>query len=121
MSDGKIVRLVMRVDQENPSDAVEDFIQNIVENGLREWIYRVEDSETGDVFGYYDGYGNETDMEALLVDAETKATNAEATAEEIPSTMDIGDYVPDKELLALAQELNQGDLNSDNPEPTTAA
>lgn len=54
-----IVRLVMRTEAptDQPGLAVIDFVDQLTENGLRDWVFRVEDHETNEILGYFDGYG----------------------------------------------------------------
>ena len=65
-----ICRLVMRVqgDEDTPGEAATEFVRYLVEGGLITWIFRVEDPETADILGYFDGNGNEVDMDAILAE-----------------------------------------------------
>lgn len=59
-----IVRLVVKVDADDASDAVLEFVDVLIASGLRNWAYRVE-SLSGEVEGYFDGYGNPVDIDSL--------------------------------------------------------
>lgn len=100
-----IVRLVMKVDapKGEPDTAVGNFVDLLVANGLREWVFRVEDINTGDVLGYFDGYGDPVDV---------TAKPAEEPAEEPVNASETGetaDGAPesDEALEALAESLNE--------------
>lgn len=65
--DGYLVRLVMALDAAGPADAVDTFVEMIVENGLVNWIYRVEAGDSsGVILGYFNGHGEPVDVDALL-------------------------------------------------------
>lgn len=103
-----IVRLVMRVeaDDTDPAQAALKFVDLMVENGLRDWVYRVEDNSTGDIMGYYDGWGN-------VVDINSPVEVTEPPVEDVPLPSDPPEANPaevesDAELLALAESLNEG-------------
>jgi hypothetical protein len=125
-----IVRLVMRVEASphSPQDAVTNFVDLLVGNGLRDWVYRVEDIETGDVIGYYDGYGDEVEINTAeaapapqretptpgivapdSVEASASPGPASRPVEDVPlpTEQDPAEAQSDAELLALAESLNQ--------------
>lgn len=99
-----IVRLVMKVEApaDQPDTAVTNFVDLLVANGLREWVFRVEDIDTGEVQGYFDGYGDPVEIQPA---APTEAPSESAeTAEEQPA----GDQAEsDESLVALAESLNE--------------
>lgn len=99
-----MVRLVMRVDgtPDEPESAVINFIEMMVQNGLRDWVYRVEDDDSK-VLGYFDGYGDAVEMapgQPTTV-GETVANWTPAEADEPVSD--------DESLMALAESLNNED------------
>ena len=53
------VRWAFEIEADTPDEAVRLMIQQFVENGMINWLYRVDD-ETG-VVGYYNGHGDEYD------------------------------------------------------------
>lgn len=67
-----IVRLVMKVDAAVPEAAVTEFVDLLVANGLREWVYRVESVEDGEILGYFDGFGQPVDIHATTAEASTE-------------------------------------------------
>lgn len=95
-----IVRLVMKVDapKGEPDSAVAAFVDNLTANGLREWVFRVEDIDTGDVLGYYDGYGDPVDLSQAPAAPDAPAEAAAPAESEAQS---------DEALEALAESLNE--------------
>jgi hypothetical protein len=91
MPDTKIVQLAIKVAGDTGELAVSNFIDILVEKGLREWLYRVEDPETGELLGLYNGYGDAADIPSVV----------EQEGAPVLST--------DDELLRLAEELNETD------------
>lgn len=107
----KLVRLVMSASEEtSDEDAVLHFIETITARGLRGFAYRVEDAETGEVFGVYNGYGQPFELaDAAKALAMAGAAEVEPTADEDVAE---GESVEDKpvetddELLSLSEHLN---------------
>lgn len=64
-----LVRLLFRIPAKTPEEAVEKYVEQIVSHGLRNWSYRVEDEETGDMW-HLDGYGDEVQPRAVVLDEE---------------------------------------------------
>lgn len=88
-----IVRLVMKVDAEVPEAAATEFVDMLTANGLREWVYRVESIDDGEILGYFDGFGQPVDI----------------TAPSTPSVEDVpleSTSESDEGLIALAESLN---------------
>lgn len=114
----KVVRLVMNIDEEDPGDAVEAFVEAIISQGLRGWVYRVEELDDPDDFSFHDGYGLDVDIESLLASARADAESEETSNEdEAPSAKarksrkkvvdtPLPDGASDDELLELARDLN---------------
>lgn len=94
MADAKsryVVRLVMEVLAENPADATQEFVDKLVERGLRDWVYRVENSIDGEILGYFDGFGMPVDLSKMneTEDIMTpEALFAQATQEQQEAGMD---------------------------------
>lgn len=99
--DQYIVRLVMKVDapKNEPDSAVRAFVDNLVANGMREWVFRVEDIHTGEVLGYFDGFGDPVDISTPVPSPEEPAQ--EQAAEPEPAAGE-----SDEDLEALAESLN---------------
>jgi hypothetical protein len=108
-----LVRFSLTVPAGSPGDAVDSVIDLFTEKGLRDWVYRVDDPtaapNTDSLIGFFDGYGEPVDMEALL--AAGDATPA------IPDVADDADAeVSDTELIDLAESLNQSNEETERPE-----
>jgi hypothetical protein len=54
--DEHVVRILFQLPADNPKDAIDQFIEQIVEHGLRTWTYRVENLATAEIVNM-DGYG----------------------------------------------------------------
>lgn len=105
---------------ENAEEAVLDAVELMVAKGMREWIYRVDDSETAranggvnndSLVGYFDGWGDPVDHEAIIAQAEAEEAAAAAAGEAAPPgepEQAINDE-SDAGLLELAASLNEGD------------
>ena len=108
--DDYVVRLVMRVEANSPEHAVLTFIGHMVDNGLTNWIYRVEDPETHEPVGYFDGHGVEVniDEEAAAAVREEEAASEEAVQTPVQTESD-------EELHTLAESLNQGEQPATQP------
>lgn len=99
-----IVRLVMKVDAppKQPDTAVVNFVDLLTANGLRDWVFRVEDIESGQVLGYYDGYGDPVEIQPA------PEAPTEAPAAEVEQPTDTPDQPEsDESLVALAESLNE--------------
>lgn len=55
-----LVRLLFRIAAKDPREAVEKYIDQLVQFGLKNWSFRVEDEQTGDMW-HINGYGEELD------------------------------------------------------------
>lgn len=104
-----IVRLVMRVEAINIRDAVPAFLDTLIDKGMRHWVYRVEDPETNEVLGYFDGHGTPVELEALLEVGTTE--DAESADEDDASDADEAapEGESDEELLAVAEQATKGE------------
>lgn len=93
-----IVRLVMKVDgkPDEPVSGVLGFVELLTANGMRDWVFRVENADTGEILGYYDGWGDEVDMTAIPATPAPDVTPADPVQE--PES--------DESLVALAESLN---------------
>ena len=96
-----IVRLVMKVDapRGEPDTAVANFVDLLVANGLREWVFRVEDIDNGTVLGYFDGYGDPVDITQQQAPAPAEEAPEQAAEPEAAES--------DEALEALAESLNE--------------
>jgi hypothetical protein len=81
------VRLTLAVDATTPQEAVMGFIQRIVEHGLADWIYRVEQDGT---FTFLNAKGEVFDLAG--------------TVSELAATQGLGEA--EAPLLELAKQLN---------------
>lgn len=81
-----LVRYAFTVDAETPNDAVAGVVDLMVESGLINWAYRVDNPDTGEIIGFYDGRGDEIDMSEVMTDA-----HGEIDAAVEP---DDGEYLP---------------------------
>lgn len=99
-----LVRFSVKVTSDSPANAVDLVIDGFVEQGLRNWIWRVDDPAAPDgtdsIIGFYDGYGELVDIDKVL------AEDSEDSNEDEPKTTDAED---DSELLDLAKDLNSSD------------
>lgn len=96
-----IVRLVMKVDAQadQPWKAVSNFVDLLTSNGLRDWVYRVENIDSGEIVGYFDGYGEAVDIQTPV---ENEVTDVQLPAEQNPAEVQ-----DDAALMALADSLNE--------------
>lgn len=97
------VRLVIRVAADEPEKAVPTFITHLVENGMTDWVYQVGNPDTGEVIGYFDGFGlpvNVDDLPSGRDQQETPEPQEQAQEQTPVQTTN------DQELLALAERLN---------------
>lgn len=112
-----LVRFSLTVPADNASDAVDSVIDLFVEKGLRDWVYRVDDPTaapgTDSLIGFFDGYGDPVDVEALLAEGESQAPATPEQVDAVTSELPVADETSDAELEALAESLNQ-----DHEEPT---
>lgn len=113
-----VVRLVMRVrtEEDNPDEAVRIFVDNLVDNGLTNWLYRVDDNTTDEVLGFYNGHGIEVDVNMLSLPEENagekKAEQKVETTPNLPEPTSPATPNPgsdDEDLIRLAVTLNAGD------------
>lgn len=104
-----LVRLAITVEADGPEDAVIDFVEALTSQGTRKWAYRVEDPEDPDViYGYYDGYGEEIDIDAALAESEGgKVVDLPLPEDETGSS--------DAELFALARDLKAAKVSVNDP------
>ena len=114
------VRLAATMEGEDAADAVLALIDRITEKGMRDWLYRVDDKATGEMVGYFNGWGEQVDTDVvhqateairLAADAETaqlgqEASEDEATEDE-PDTTDSDTTDSDDQLVEYAESLNQ--------------
>lgn len=97
------IRLAFRVSSESPGDAVQDMIDILVERGLRDHVYVVDDIRTERRVGFFNGYGEQIDDETVraAADAVRQADEAELTPE--PDTVEANESdSPDPEHPANA-------------------
>lgn len=80
------VRLAFNMDAETPSDAVQDVVDLITEGGLRNLVYVVDNTEAGERVGYFNGWGETLDTEA--VEARAAQARARNGAQIAPSVGD---------------------------------
>lgn len=59
-----VVRLLFKFNAASPAEAVERMISELADNGLRQWHYRVEDTE-GNLF-FVTGHGETRTIEELV-------------------------------------------------------
>jgi hypothetical protein len=107
-----IVRLVMKVDapKGEPDTAVGNFVDLLTANGLRDWVFRVEDQHTGDVLGYFDGYGDPVEIQVTTPTEEPPApepVGATPATPEQPAPAQAATTESDESLVALAESLNE--------------
>lgn len=100
------VRLVMTVNAGSPEEAVLNFVDELIEKGLRRWVYGIVDPETGEATGNYDGHG--VDMTARIAEI-----RRQLDSDPVPASTETDVHIPaavesDDELLALAENLNAG-------------
>ena len=95
-----MVRLVMKVNgkPDEPESAVINFVEMLVQNGMRDWVYRVESEDSTKVLGYFDGYGDPVDMTPPGT-TEPDAAPVETSPEQPVES--------DESLVALAESLNE--------------
>lgn len=96
-----VVRLIMGAySVATPQAAVTGFVDALVAQGLRDWVYEVIDVDSGQTVGEYNGYGEDASglMENLREEAEAESTPDEDEDEDEPK----------EDLLALAENLNAG-------------
>lgn len=77
------VRLAFTMDSETPSDAVQDVIDTFTEKGFRDLVYVVNDVESGEQLGYFNGWGEPLDVSD--VEARASRLRVESVA---PRTLD---------------------------------
>lgn len=108
-----ICRLVMRVPGDTPGDAPVAFVRHLVEGGLVTWIFRVEDVETHEILGYFDGNGIPVDIEAIMAEADEDVSIEDVSLPDIssmatPFQVTVDTNPPsDEELNSLAESLNE--------------
>lgn len=113
-----VVRLIMgSYGVDTPAQAVEGFVNNLVAQGLRDWVYEVIDIETGAVVAELNGYGE--DASALLERLREEET-AEAgddddddddddeDDDDEPSEPVQAQMEAEEDLIKLAENLNAG-------------
>lgn len=101
-----VVRLVMRVEADSPPKATQEFVTYLVEGGLVNWIFRVEDPETQEILGYFNGHGMAVDMDQIVADTEAmdEAMDDDDEPDELPTPVDTVD-LPDVEAFATDLEI----------------
>lgn len=85
------VNLSMKVAAPSPEVAVRAFIEGTLQQGLRGFAYSVEDHDSREVVGVFDGFGDAIDPLELTESPEAVTDDQ------------------DEELLALATRLNETD------------
>ena len=117
-----IVRLVSRVTADSPEASVSTMLSSIMDTGLTNWIYRVDDAEDFSVIGYYDGHGIEVDLDEVYgnepePDAPTEP--AETPAEVAPAEVQTPVQTEtDEQLVSLAESLNDSDAQQAEEQAT---
>lgn len=53
-----LVRLLFRLSAKDPAEAVKKYQEQLIDYGIRNWSFRVEDEETGEMW-HLDGHGVE--------------------------------------------------------------
>lgn len=107
------VRLVMTVNEDDGSAAVREFVDALTLNGMRDWVYAVEVIETDEVVGYYNGFGVEVDLDALIAQQNTELEERDPEeivlppAPDLDVTVDFTQRKSDEDLVELAEELNK--------------
>lgn len=116
-----ICRLVMKVEADDPSEAPVTFVNFLVEAGLITWIYRVEDPDTGEILGYFDGNGELVDMDEIIQNQDEDQGDEEdqtpietvslpdVTGEGLEVSVTTSATPSDDELVAYAESLNEAD------------
>lgn len=99
-----VVRLVMGVVATTPELAAPTFVEHLVTQGMRDWVYRVE-KEDGEIVGYYDGNGSLVPDEVLHGKPDEEEVNEGNTAP-LPLVHTSDD---DASLVEFAATLNEGD------------
>lgn len=109
------VRLAFTMLNDTESDAVQDVVDLFAEHGTRSWVYVVDDADSGERIGYFNGWGEPVDTD--LVDAAAATLRNDPAPENSaledaplePSTLDddTNDDVDDDDLERFADSLNQ--------------
>jgi hypothetical protein len=106
------VRLVMTVMEDDPSAAVREFVDSLTLNGARDWVYVVEDIQTDEPLGYYNGFGVEVNLEELVRQQDEERAQRDPEDIQLPPmpefdvSTDLAEKDEDQELIELAEELN---------------
>jgi hypothetical protein len=109
-----VVRLGMSSNSPDASSAVRSLVDSLTDRGLRHWIYRVEEYETGTIVGFFDGYGLENTLEAI------EETAGRPIADIPLPDLDEGDMqATDSDLLAYAQGMSSAVVHSESDPATT--
>lgn len=85
------VNLSLKIAAPDPSTAVRAFIEGIVQQGLRDFAYSVENYDDREIAGVFDGFGDRINPLELVESQEGVSTPESERAE----------------LLALAERLNK--------------
>lgn len=82
-----LVRFASSAETDSPGEAVDLICREFSDKGVRAWVYRVDDPDTLQTIGYYDGWGNEVNLDALteVADALTEVVEAVSPS---PTTQD---------------------------------
>lgn len=62
-----LVRLLFRIPAKSPEEAVQRYLEQIISHGLRNWSYRVENEQTGEML-HLDGFGEPVEYNAPVVE-----------------------------------------------------